>query len=132
MNARKKELLNEIFNEVILDVNLEKRIDNYKIEIMNKVAYEHCYQDFIKENKLENENPEKLKDLIFEKGMSIYFDSRNYVRDNLFNEDEINQINEKVDKIKKSLKEHITLEDFNIKISEIKNKNSFNLKKIKP
>lgn len=132
MNARKKELIQSIFDELKKEVTVNKRVENYTNEIMQSVAYEKCYKKFLKENNLENETKEKLRDIVFEKGMSIYFDSRDYVKKNLFTEDEIIIINQKSNQIKNLIKEDIVLEDFNEKIVDIKKKINVKFQKIKP
>lgn len=100
-------------------MTLEKRVDQYVQKIKEDVAYKHCYDIAIKENNLENASNDEIRDFIISRGMGIYFESRDRVRDDDFTHEEKLSFSDKQTQIRKLLKHTINFDDLSVKGEDI-------------
>lgn len=123
----------KVLEDLNKDMTIDKRVEQYIKKIKENIAYKYCYDLAIKENNLENAEREKITDFIMSKGMSIYFKSRDRVRDNEFTDEEKEQFYEKENLIRKLLKNNFILDDFSKKGEDILKESELKLtKKMKP
>lgn len=112
-------IIESSLEDIQKSMTLEKRVQQYIIKIKEEVAYKQCYDLAIKENKLENATDEEVRDFIISKGMRIYFESRDKVKDNDFNDEEKLLFIDKEKQIRKLLKENIIFADLSKKGEDI-------------
>lgn len=116
-----KDIVKNILNDLNKEYNLEKRIEKSLFKVKEKIAYEECYDNFIKKNNLENTENSVLEDIMRKKGMKIYLESLDKAIENNFNENQIYQIQEKEIQIKNLLKKDFIIEDFQTEIKQLQN-----------
>lgn len=123
----------KVLEELNQYMTIEKRVSQYINKIKENVAYKYCYDVAIKKNNLENADKEKVIDFMYNKGMSIYFESKDRVKEDQFTDEEKLLFTEKEKLIRKILKNHFLLEDFSKKGEDIlKDSQLKTMKKIKP
>lgn len=120
LTSSKRPQMQKILENLLKEYTVEKRIDKFVFKVKEEVAYKEHYEKFIKDNALENVAHEKLVDALISKGMGVYLDALHQARDNKFNEEQIQEINEKEFLIRSLLKTELSLEDFKIKGEDIK------------